>query len=84
MEIKFKKGDTVKIEKITDEQFEGSHPNGINVGYYKVGTLNENVTVGERCIVQDSIRFLQTSTVIEILSDDTFRTNNSIYKLSKV
>lgn len=82
MEIKFKKGDKVKIEKITDEKFGGFHPNGIDVGYYEFGTLNEDIIVGERCLVTDHFRYLNTSIVTEILSDDTFRTKNSVYKLS--
>ena len=80
--FKFKKGDRVKIEKITDEQFNGIHPNGIDTGYYEYGVLQEDVEIGESCLVVDHFRFLHTSVVTEILSEDTFRTKNSIYKLS--
>lgn len=80
--FKFKKGDSVKIEKITDEKFGGFHPNGIDVGYYEFGILDDDIKVGERCLVRDHFRYLNTSTVTEILSEDTFRTRNSIYKLS--
>lgn len=76
--FKFKKGDLVRIEKISDEVFNGKHPNEINVGYISEGKLYYDLIVDDCCYVGN----LRTSAVTEILSEDTFRTRNSIYKLS--
>jgi len=77
--FKFKKGDLVRVEKISDEVFNGKHPNEINVGYFTEGILYEDIFVEDCCYVG----WLRTSPVVEIISEDTFKTMNSIYKLSE-
>lgn len=82
MEIKLKKGDQVKLEKLSDDKFNGFHPNGIDAGYVSFGELQEDVTIGERCLVTDHFRYLNTSTVTEIVDENTFKTRNSTYKIT--
>lgn len=57
------------------------HPNNIEEGYEKREGMDEGFfkkpTIGERFYVGYSF---STSAVQEILSEDTFRTYNSIYK----
>lgn len=72
-----KKGQQVKITKISDEVFEGKHPNNINLGYEKVGILHNNIEIGYSIQVGS----LVTSCVTEIIDENTYRTNNSIYKV---
>ena len=75
----------IRITKITDDAFEGEHPNGINVGYVRVGyeinppTLNERYAVGAEKID----RFAFSTSPITQLPDENgvFKTLNSTYKL---
>ena len=80
-----KQGDRVIVQKINDLIFNGLHPNGINVGYTQIGELREDVTIGQRCVIVGNRLgdYLSTSKVTEIVDDDTFRTENSIYKIYK-
>ena len=74
-EIKRKK---VRLTKITDDHFEGKHPNGINVGFVKEGYMIEYPTIGERF----DIGTLSTSPVIELPNEEgIFKTTYSTYKL---
>lgn len=72
-----KKGDFVKITKISDERFNNNHPNNINEGYIKIGFLLDDIKLFESI----HIGCLRTSYVEEILDENTFRTHNSIYKV---
>lgn len=82
MEIKVKKGDHVILSKIDDHVFNGNHPNAIYVGYIQHGRLIEDVTVGQRCNVVKFISdYLSTSKVVEIIDEETFKTENSTYKI---
>lgn len=55
------------------------HPNNIEVGKIKVGELISEPKVGE-CFWVDGFK---TSTVKEIIDENTFRTCNSIYRWTK-
>ena len=77
MEIKFKKGDYVTFVKISDDRFNGNHPNNINEGYTHSGIMFHDIIIGHRA----DISGLSTSDVEEILSEDTFKTRNSTYKI---
>lgn len=83
MEIKVKKGDHVILSKIDDHVFNGNHPNAIYVGYVQHGRLIEDVTVGQRCNVigKHWNDYLSTSKVVEIIDEETFKTENSTYKI---
>lgn len=76
---KIKKSDLVTIEKLSDDVFEGKHPNNINKGYTQKGILHTDIVVGD-CVYVGSLR---TSTVTEIVSNTVFKTRNSTYRLSK-
>ena len=72
-----KKGDIVKITKISDNSFGGFHPNGINEGYEKTGVLINPPKVGNKCIVGT----FTTSDVIAIISETRFKTVFSTYEI---
>lgn len=69
------------ITKISDDKFNGRHPNLIDKGYTSSGVVVMKPTVGYPCIVGG----LRTSTVTEIVSETkkkiVFKTLNSTYKL---
>jgi len=78
-----KKGDLVNITKIVDN-FDGNHPNGINEGFSKTGTLYSDLVVGENIVVISSSRQLTTSKIIEIVDENTVKTRNSTYRIELV
>jgi hypothetical protein len=69
--------------KISDDMFEGRHPNGINEGFKEIGGYITGPIVGERYKFNN----LTTSTVTEITEQDdncvNFKTQNSTYKIIK-
>lgn len=70
----------VRITKITDDAFNGEHPQGINVGYVQEGVAYSLPTKGNRYCVGDN--WWSTSMVTEELnSDNIFKTLYSTYKL---
>ncbi len=70
-----------KLTKLSDDRFNGRHPNDINAGYVKEGTLFEEPEVSHSFYIGS----LYTSVVTEIVSKDekecVFKTMNSTYKL---
>lgn len=66
---------TVSIKKLS-ELPDAKHPNNIDVGYERQGNFIAAPEVGECFWVGHEWR---TSTVVEILSEHTFKTRNSIY-----
>lgn len=66
----------IKLTKISDDKFNGNHPNGIQEGYITEGEEYFPPVVGTRY----HVGHLLTSTVTEILGDGTFKTRNSTYK----
>lgn len=71
-----------KLTKLSDDAFDGKHPNGINAGYTKEVTqgIVPVAKVGE-CFYFGSLR---TSTVTRVLADArgfTFNTLNSTYRV---
>lgn len=78
-----KKDDKIKLTKISDDVFNGKHPNDINEGYTKFGFLVEPPTVGERFKVRGTTLTsgLLTSIVTEIIDENTFKTENSTYRI---
>jgi len=74
MKIKLKR---IRLTKISDDEFQGNHPNGINAGYIKEGFFTDRPEIGE-CFYVDNFR---TSRVTYIIDDETFQTENSTYRL---
>lgn len=77
-----KKVRLVKLEELKDAQT----PNNKEVGYFKEGLLHLDPKVNEefllwREIGETKIPIWHTSLVTEILSEDKFRTKNSIYQI---
>ena len=74
-----------KLIKISDDKFNGNHPNGIYEGFSYTAHITKKPVVGERFYfetISDHPRnHLFTSTVTEIVDDMIFKTNNSTYKL---
>ena len=75
-----------KLEKLTDDKFEGLHPNGIYEGHVVVGHTITNLKIGERFEILGPGQYLNTSPVTEIISttpeETIFKTLNSTYKLT--
>lgn len=69
----------MKITKLRDN-FEGKHPNQINEGFIETGVMYEKPVVGHSF----KLGRLFTSTVTEIIDDNTFKTLNSTYKLEPI
>ena len=76
----FKPGDLVQITKISDDKFNGIHPNGIDKGYVTSGKLLESITVGLGTFIG---RYFHTSSVVKIIDKNHFKTLNSTYKIEK-
>ena len=82
---KILKGDNImkkyRLTKISDDIFDGEHPNGIDEGYIKEGYTNSLPVKGEMFFMGT----LRTSTVTETLNEDSiFKTKNSTYKLEEL
>ena len=80
-----KQGDYVKVVKLSDEVFEGRHPNFVNKGYTVYGEMAESLEVGKWLWLNkargDAYGWFHTSVVTEIIDENTFRTRNSIYHI---
>lgn len=73
----------IRLTKVSDDHFEGNHPNGIYTGYVKEGMSKLPPVVGERFYCNSGhIRDgFSTSTVMEIIDDNTFKSRYSTYKI---
>ena len=80
-----KKGDYIKLQKITDDVFNGRHPNNINKNHTVYGTMYNNITVGDALLLiavsGDSHGFFHTSIITEIIDANNFKTMNSTYHI---
>lgn len=69
-----------KVTKITDDVFNGHHPNNINEGYTTIGEIFSMPEEGSRFVCGN----LMTSTVTKAINDQGFfQTRNSTYKLEE-
>ena len=68
----------VRLEKLSDDTFNGIHPNGINTGYTRIGYINKMPTLGERFYIDGTF---STSPVVSIIDNNTFKTTYSTYKI---
>lgn len=69
-----------RITKLSDDAFNGNHPNGINKGYITEGKITIGPVVGERFYIGK----FSTSIVLEIIDENTFKTLYSTYKLEYI
>lgn len=73
------------LTKLTDDVFEGFHPNGIYEGHTISSDEKAEIVIGERYLFKNLTRYLLTSTVTEIISETEnetiFKTKNSTYKI---
>lgn len=81
--MKFK-GKKVRVVKLTDDKFNGEHPNGIYEGSERVGYPTEELEVGKRFYISTNTNWFMTSLVTEIVDDKTFKTENSTYSIEIV
>ena len=78
----------IRLTKITDDAFNGNHPNGIYEGYSIEGEINTLPKIGERFYPEQRQkmdlyhRSFSTSIVTEELDkDNIFKTMYSTYKI---
>lgn len=76
----------VKITKISDTRYSGSHPNQINEGYTRQGVLNLELSNKHQCffLLDGPDRYFHTSKVLKIEERegyDLLTTLNSVYKV---
>jgi len=76
------------LEKLSDDVFNGKHPNNIFEGDLRRGHFTELPTKGKRFHFGNDLdrshNHLFTSTVREVLGDGVFKTTNSTYKLTLI
>lgn len=65
------------IEKLSDDKFNGMHPNRINKGWSCEGPVWQAPIVGQSCCIGTFC----TSVVTEIIDESIFKTRNSTYKI---
>ena len=70
----------VRVTKLSDDVFNGNHPNGIQEGFVREGILWQAPKIGESCWVGDFC----SSVVTEIIDETTFKTRNSTYKIEEL
>jgi len=84
--LDLKEGDFVNLIKLTDDVFNGNHPNLINEGHKIHGQLVETPTIGHNVVLikvsGDSQGWFRTSTIKNI-DGDLIKTRNSTYKIEK-
>ncbi len=76
-----------KLEKMSDDAFNGKHPNGIAEGMTWGGNYLEKPTIGESFTFISHVPgvfTLNTSKVIEVVDENVFKTRNSTYKLTEI
>ena len=75
------KGKKVRLVKLTDDKYNGEHPNGIYEGQERVNYAQNELEVGGKFYIDDGINWFMTSRVTEIVDEKTFKTENSTYSI---
>ena len=79
------KDTVIRLTKLKDNKFNNEHPNQINEGYVKEGTINLEKSNEHQCFLMiKGDRFFNISQVLEIEEQgeyDLAHTVNSIYKV---
>jgi len=73
----------IKLIKLSDNYFEGNHPNGIYEGHTEVGSIESLPKVGERFWLQQNTRYPFSTSIVtkECNIDNIFKTTYSTYKI---
>lgn len=79
----------LKVTKVQDKRFFGSHPNQINEGYTREGVLHLELSNKHQClfILDGPDRYFHTSKVVNIEECegyDLLTTINSVYKVEPI
>lgn len=81
-------GSKYRLTKLSDDVFEGKHPNYILEGMQWMSNYDNKPIVGERFQFGGNgdhpDNLILTSTVMEVLEDGLFKTRNSTYKLEEI
>lgn len=82
------KDTAIRLTKLKDTKFNNEHPNGINEGYVKEGTINLEKSNEHQCfLIIQGMRFWNTSQVLEIEEQEGYdlaHTVNSIYRVEPI
>jgi hypothetical protein len=82
------KDTVIRLTKLKDTKFNNEHPNGINEGYVKEGTIHVDKSNEHQCfLIIKGARFFNTSQVLEIEEQEGYdlaHTVNSIYKVEPI
>ena len=76
-------GKQVKLTKLEDTKFDGNHPNKMFVGIERTGIQTDELVIGRPFIIYGTKlgNGFCTSHVTKINDDNTFNTENSLYKI---
>lgn len=69
------------LTKLTDDVFNGAHPNGIYAGYTVHSNNKNNLIVGERYFFGSILTSTVTEIILDTEKETIFKTNNSTYKI---
>lgn len=79
------RGTKIRLYKISDDVFEGKHPNDIGAGFEIIGHVVTPLEVGGALFIDHCTHrmyeWFHTSTITEIIDEQTFKTLNSTYKI---
>ena len=83
-----KKGDFVKVVKLSDDKYDWFHPNGVFRGYTVYGEIENPPIEGEALLIVkakgDAHGWFHTSVITEIVDENTFKTLNSTYHIEMI
>ena len=79
----------IKLIKLSDDYFNGNHPNGVNIGYEKIGFELNPPKLGERYYVLANAKLdrypFSTSIVTSLPDKDgVFKTTYSTYRVEYI
>ena len=76
----------VILKKLSDDRFEGKHPNDVFEGHVEIGYMIKEPKVGDRfgLFIDKKTPVFITSIVTSILDNCTFQTINSTYKYTQI
>lgn len=71
----------IKLIKLSDDHFEGNHPNGIYAGHEVVGIIVKLPTIGDRFYVGNLEGFSTSPVIKKLNKDNIFKTTYSTYQI---